>query len=288
MTHAVIFALLSLCFAGLNDVVFKRYSIKERSRGMLVLGIGLVWALLQSFTFLWQGATPQTDATTLSYGLLAGAVLVVSNLLLIEGLAHIEVSLGSTIYRLNTIGVVLLSFLFLQEDFHLMKAVGIGSGVIAVLLLAQQSSKTTNAQRHGHLLGMVLLAAVLRAVYGVISKAGLNHGADADSMLLMAALSWVLGGALYARLREHRFQITGKKAVYALGSGVLVYLIVNFLIAAVARGQASVVIPIANLSFVAALLISVLLGMERLTARKLIAVGCAIASIGLLSLPRPI
>ena len=68
---------------------------------------------------------------------------------------------------------------------------------------------------------------------------------------------------------------------------MLVYLIVNFLIAAVARGQASVVIPIENLSFVSALLISVLLGMERLTARKLIAVGCAIASIGLLS-PRSI
>ena len=37
--------------------------------------------------------------------------------------------------------------------------------------------------------------------------------ADADIMLLMAALSWVIGGTLYARLREHRFQITGKKAV---------------------------------------------------------------------------
>jgi len=49
MTNAVIFALLSLCFAGLNDVAFKRYSAKDRSRGMLVFGIGLVWALLQCF-----------------------------------------------------------------------------------------------------------------------------------------------------------------------------------------------------------------------------------------------
>lgn len=119
----------------------------------------------------------------------------------------------------------------------------------------------------------------------MITKGGLNHGADADTMLLIAAGSWVVGGALYARLREGRFRITRKKLAYAFISGLLVYLIVNFVIAAVALGEASVVIPIANLSFVAALLISVMLGMERLTARKSVAVGCAIASIWLLSLP---
>jgi drug/metabolite transporter (DMT)-like permease len=285
MTSGVSFALLSLCFAGLNDVAFKRYSTKDRSRGMLVFGIGLVWALLQCLTFLWQGAIPQTDLTTLIYGLVTGVVLAVSNLLLIEGLTHIEVSLGSTIYRLNTIGVVLFSILILHEDFRLMKVAGIGSGVLAVLLLAHQSRTATESRSRGRFLGIVLLASLLRAVYGVVSKAGLNHGANADTMLLIAAGSWVIGGVLYARLRESRFQITGKKAAYSIISGVLVYLIVNFLIAAVARGEASVVIPIANLSFVAALLISVVLGMERLSAKKLVAVGCAIGSIWLLSQP---
>jgi uncharacterized membrane protein len=119
----------------------------------------------------------------------------------------------------------------------------------------------------------------------VLSKAGLNRGADADTMMLMAAATWVAGGALYARLREGRFRLTRKKALYALVSGLLVYLIVSFLIAAIARGEASVVIPIANLSFVAALLLSVALGMEPLNGRKVFAVGCAVASVGLLSLP---
>ncbi|MCU7936763.1 MAG: hypothetical protein KZQ99_18140 [Candidatus Thiodiazotropha sp. (ex Dulcina madagascariensis)] len=67
--------------------------------------------------------------------------------------------------------------------------------------------------------------------------------------------------------------------------GLLVYLIVNFLIAAVVRGEASVVIPIANLSFIAALFISVVLGMERLSVKKLIAMLCAIGSIWLLAIP---
>lgn len=84
MTNAVIFALLSLCFAGLNDVMYKRYSMKDRSRGMMVFGIGLVWLLLQSLTLLVKGGIPQTDAATLVYGVLAGVILTISNLLLIE------------------------------------------------------------------------------------------------------------------------------------------------------------------------------------------------------------
>ena len=47
---------------------------------------------------------------TVGYGLIAGPVLALANILLIESLAHLDVSLGSTIYSLNTIGFVVLSF----------------------------------------------------------------------------------------------------------------------------------------------------------------------------------
>ena len=46
----ILFATLSMFFAGLNDVVFKRYSTKDRSRGMYVLGIGIIWTVLHADT----------------------------------------------------------------------------------------------------------------------------------------------------------------------------------------------------------------------------------------------
>ncbi|MCU7856203.1 MAG: DMT family transporter [Candidatus Thiodiazotropha sp. (ex Lucinoma borealis)] len=285
MTSAIVFALLSLLFAGLNDVVFKRYSSKDRSRGMIVFGIGVVWLLLQSLTIILDDSRFLPDTVTLGYGLTAGIILALSNILLIEGLTQTDVSVGSTIYRLNTIGVVLLSVVFLQEPLGWLKMAGISSGVLAVLLLMHQSHAVEMGRMVTLYVWLVVLASLLRAVYGVISKVGLNQGADTDSMLLIAALCWVIGGALYALLREGRFRLTRKKTAYALVSGLLVYLIVNFLLAAIARGEASVVIPIANLSFIAALLISVVLGMERLSVKKLTAVLCAIGSIWLLALP---
>ena len=87
----------------------------------------------------------------------------------------------------------------------------------------------------------------------------------------------------YARFREHRVRITRKKLGYSALSGVLVFVIVNSLALALERGQASIVVPIANLSFIVALALSVAMKMERLTMRKTIATVCAAVSIYLLA-----
>jgi uncharacterized membrane protein len=52
---------------------------------------------------------------------------------------------------------------------------------------------------------------------------------------------------------------------------------------AIEHGEASIAIPVANLSFVIALFLSIVLKMETLTPRKLCAMGCALVSIVLLS-----
>ena len=283
MSTAILYALLSLLFAGLNDVVFKRYAAKNRSRGMVIFAIGLVWVVLQWVLSLAHHSAFQIDRVSLTYGLVAGVALVLSNLLLIEGLTHIEVSLGSTIYRLNTLGVVVLSVLFLHEALGMLKTVGIGSGIAAILLLAGRPASGVAIQLHRQFVWVVVIASLSRALYGVVTKAGLNQGADANTMLLIGALCWVLGGAAYARLREGCFVLSGKQVLYALVSGLLVTMIVNFLMLAVALEEASVVIPIANLSFVAALLFSMGLGWERLSWRKVTAIACAVLSIGLLA-----
>ena len=112
---AVVFALSSLLFAGMLDVMFKRYAGKERSRGMYVLGIGIVWGGVPLLVLTVQDQPLVLDAQTLGFGLAAGLMVTLSNLLLIESLTHLDVSIGSTIYRLNTVGVVVLSFVFLAE-----------------------------------------------------------------------------------------------------------------------------------------------------------------------------
>ena len=280
---AILFALLSLMLGGLNEVVFKRYSARERSRGMMISGIGLVWILLLTVDVGLRSDAIDIDPAGLAYGLVAGLFVAVANILLLESLKHMEVSLGSTIYRLNTIAVVILSILFLGEAMTMLKATGIAFGVIAVLLLYRHQTSHGDHRELRLGLGLVLTGALCRAIYGVVSKAGLSAGSDMDLLLLTSALCWVLSGLFYARFIERRYAITRKKIVYSVLSGCLVYGIVRTLLAALALGEASVVITIANLSFLMALLVAMMLKMERLSGRKLLAMGFAIGAIVLLT-----
>ncbi len=286
MTSGVVFALLSLLAAGFSDVVFKKYCSKERSRGMYICGIGVIWTALQLTMFVVNDKPVVFNDATIFYGIGAGLAVTLSNILLLECLTHLDVSLGSTIYRLNTVGVVLLSFVFLGESLGWLKAAGILAGMIGVLILYQRS-KNISIEEPANLarafIVVALIAAIFRASYGVISKAGISEGAQPDTMMLIASISWIIGGLAYAALREKRVRFSIAKLRYSALSGVLIFMIVNFLIAALERGEASVLVPIANMSFVVALTISVLLRMENMTVRKLAAVGCAATSIFLLA-----
>ena len=283
MRAAVVFAILSLVSAGINDVVFKRYSRKVRSRGMYIFGVGIVWTVLQSATFLMRGGVHQYDMPSIVFGLTAGLFLVLSNIFLLESMTHIDVSISSTIYRLNTIGVVILSFLILDESINISKISGVLLGILAVILLFQKKHRLPGDFNFSLFFGLSIFASGLRALYGVTSKGALMHNADPGLMLLTVSLCWIAGGVLYAVFKENKIRFTGKKALYSLVSGILVFLIVNFLMLALEYGEASIVIPIANMSFIIALVISVILKMEKLTMRKIAAVLSAFVSIIFLS-----
>ena len=210
---------------------------------------------------------------------MAGAFVTLSNLLLLESLRHIEVSLGATIYRLNTIGVILLSFVFLNEPFGWFKGFGILIGLIAVLFLYQGEISSSNQKQLLLFVGLAVVASFFRAAFGVSTKAGFLEGADRNSMLLIISSSWIVGGSVYALWRERRFRITWEKTRFICLSSFLVVGVTNFLLLALQFGDASIVIPIANMSFVIALLLSVTLKMETFTTAKMWAMAFAIVSI---------
>lgn len=283
MNPGIVFALLSMVFAGINDVVFKKYALKDRSRGVYIFGIGVVWMLLQLLTFALKGDAFVWTGVTVGYGSAAAVFLVISNILLLKSLTHLDVSLGSTIYRLNTVGVIVLSFFILREPFDTNKSMGILCGILAVLLLHQRRADSRRQRQFALFFFLAVLASCFRAFYGVVTRAGIIHAADYQSMMLIIASGWILGGPAYALLREKRFRITGKKLLYCAVSGVLIYFIANFLMLAVTYQPASTVIPLANMSFIVAISLSAIFKLERITLKKGAAISLAVVSILLLS-----
>ena len=283
VNSAVVFALLSLVFSGINDVVFKRYNHEDRSRGMLIGGIGIVWMSLQLIDVQLDHRSLALNHAAWLYGSIAGICVAAANIALLEALRRIDVSLGSTIYRLNTIGVVILSVLFLNERLSILKVSGIALGVLAVLLLYRHDDSKTEPRLVRLSLVIIVIGSALRALFGVISKAGLNEGASPDVLILLSAACWIVSGLGYALIVERRFMVTPAKIRYALTSGMLVYVVAKTLVTALTLGEASIVVPIANMGFVVALLIAVALQMERLDSRKMAAMLFAVGAITLLT-----
>jgi len=280
---AIYFALLSLIFGGLNEIVFKRYSARERSRGMMISGVGLVWCLLLSLDVHLRGDTILFNQPTWFYGLVAGISVAIANILLLESLRYMEVSLGSTIYRLNTIAVVILSIIFLNESLSGFKLTGVGCGLVAVLLLYHHQNSTASNRMLKTGLILVIVGALLRAVYSVVTKAGLSAEADANGLILISSICWIVSGLLYAVLIEHRYSITRSKVSYSLVSGLIIYGIVKTLVIALSLGEASVVVTIANMSFLVVLFVALVTKMEVLSLKKASAMVFAVSSILLLT-----
>lgn len=195
------------------DIVFKHFSMQIRSRGTYIAGIGVVWTFLQ-FTILTDHI--RIDGQTIAFGLLAGLLVSFANLALIESLQHMDVSTASTIYRLNSVVVVVLAIVLLGEDLTIVKSTGVLLGVAGVIALYKRESYP---KKIISIFWLVVLAGLLRASFGIVSKAAVSRGIDPMMMLLVNGPVWILAGGSYAMLREMGLCVTRDVLLYSMISG---------------------------------------------------------------------
>ena len=283
MSAGVGFALASLVAAGVLDVVFGRYSRTGAVTGAYLVATGIFVTAGQSIALAVAGVPFALDARAASWGIGAGAIALFANALLIESLAHLAVSLGSTVYRLNTIAVVLFAVVFLGEALTALKIAGVLCGVAGVVLLYRRGGRSTDDRLLAAGIGIAIAASLLRAVFGIVSKVGLANGTDPFVMMIYIGAGWTLGGLVYGVVRRNGPPTLASVVPYALLSATLICLVATFLMLGLRTGEASVVIPIANMSFLVALLVAAGLGMERITVRKVVAIAFAGAAIVLLT-----
>jgi len=284
MSDGVGYALLSLLAAGVLDVVFARYSGTHRATGAYLVVTGVVVIVGQSVALAVARVPLAFEAGAALWGMFAGAVVMLANALLIQSLAGINVSLGSTIYRLNTVVVIIFAVVFLRESLTAPKLAGVLLGLLAVILLYQQGGRGGDDRLIRASVGIAMGASLLRAAFGIVSKIGLADGTDPFVFMLYVGAGWTLAATFYGMLRRHRAPPPLRQILpSAFVSGTLICLVATFLLLGLRTGEASVVIPIANMSFVVALLISSAYAMERFTLRKLLAVGSAALAIAMLT-----
>lgn len=248
--------------------------------GRFVAGVGVIWTLVFSIAFLASGRSGHWEGWV--YALLSGLASAVANLLLIDCLARVEVGIGSTVYRLNLIWVIVLSVFMLGEHLTPAKGAALLLGVTAIALLTACTG--TCAWRALLDIGMrlLLLASVLRALMGIFYKLALTAGMGQFELLMVSGVCWVVVGAAAAWFsRQPGSPIAWNRSVML--SGVLVCGIVFFLSKALTCSEASIAVPISQFNFVGTAMLGMFLFNEPFSLRKGMGLASACGAVLLLA-----
>lgn len=278
----IVYALMSLGFAGLNDFVFKQYIHKERQPlGWFVAAVGLIWTVVFGTAMFLTAGGPTWQAWWVSLG--AGLASVLANLLFIGSFREVPAGTGAMIYRLNLVIVAILGMTVLHESITAWKLVGLALGLAAVLLLRNGNGGRDEDRMARWAVVALAVACVLRACMGILYKVSSTEGIPKFEMLTIGGVCWLLGGSAFALLRRESLTGTKRMARFSALSGALVCGIVYFLLVATRLADASVVVPITQLSFIVTTVLGVSFHSERMNLRKALALTLAVACIWALS-----
>ena len=264
----IVYAISCLMFAAVNDLIFKFYARKNRSIGWYVMIIGIVWTILFILTLKFDFNNWQE---TLFWGLFSGFFSVGANILLIEAMSYQDAGVCSMIYRFNLVAAALGGILLLNESFTIWKLIGLVFAIVAIALFYKSPAKTLahDAKHNRNGIILVIIAALFRAGMGVSYKYAFMQGANDSGIITLNGITWILGGFFYALIKEPIFSITDKKSwAYGTVSGFLISGIVLFMALALKNGEASIIIPITQMSFLITFILSIIILKESFSFRK--------------------
>ncbi len=278
MQSAIAYAFLSLILTAVNDFVFKLFADKMHSRGGFICIIGVFWF----FALLLLPMKWNNLQATIFWGVISGLLSVTANILLIEAMARQSAGLCSTMYRLNMVFVVIMAYFMLKESISIIQLFGIVSALAAVIVFLPYDS-IKGASGVGFMLALV--ASILRAFMGISYKYAFINGVDKNAIVLINSLLWIIPGFLYAAIREKQLNWIKDKSVlkYSAISGILVAGIVFGMAGSLNAGEASRVLPIAQMSFLGTFGLSVIFLKEKCDLRKSVALIFGIIAILLLA-----
>jgi uncharacterized membrane protein len=283
MNQSIVYAIVAMVCYGVSDFIYKQAAAAGiradhflMAQGWLFCPLVIVYALATRTLVL--------DPAAL-WGSLAGVFVFIGFFWFIRSLATGSVSTNASIFRLNFIVTVLLVVIWLDEPLTPSKIAGLALALLATWLLLGVSASADRAPDGAKRRSLVLVALATLAfgTSNFFHTMGLRHGALPEALAVaQAALFMPLATAVvYVVDRKLRpppvtFKYSAPAAIVLLGATIS-------LLRSVAGGQASVLVPIAQMGFVVAALLGIFVLREPVTVRKMIGLVTALAALAALA-----
>ena len=281
MRATVLSALVSMALVGAADFVYKRAATAG--------AVPSSFLLVQSWFF---GATAFVFGVltgslrfhpALLLGPLAAASVFAGARMFLQSLRDGEATVNTPIFRLSFVITVALAILFLGERFTLRKLAGFALAAAAVLLLTGfplgRLLRGTFRATPGRPLLLALAAMGCMGLLNFIYKIAAHLGATAPAFIFSQFCAFTLIALFHALWWERGLRLDRAVWGHAPFAGVLTSAGFICLILALQRGEASVAVPISQMSFVVTTLLAAMVYREGFTLRKSAGLAAAVLTI---------
>jgi uncharacterized membrane protein len=275
----IVLALLSMFMIGIFDFIYSRAVRQGVSAGTMTCSQACffvptvtLWAYLGG-DYIW---TPYTFL-----GPVAALFLFFGIWAFMRSVSLGEASVTTPIYRISFVITGLVAILFLGEEMTLRKGVGFLLAAASILFFSEFRFGTKANPRIRTASIMWALAAMTSVgLVNIVYKIGVTGGVAPAMLLHAQGLCFITIAFIYSRITQGGPRFSRKGWAHGLAAGVTIVLGLYTLLAALKKGEASVVTPIGQLSFVvSALMVTFWMG-ERFTRRKVLGLLLAMATIG--------
>jgi uncharacterized membrane protein len=276
MTPGIGFALGAMLCFGIGDLIYKRAAMSGiQSRQFIMMQS---WVYCSAVTiYAWLTGTLQPTAAGL-WGSLAGLFALSAFYNFARSLQDGAVSTNAPIFRLNFTITAALAILLLGETLTLTKGVALIAALVAVwLLLAERGGGKTRSTAAS--LVRVVIATISLGLANFLLKLGLQQGALPETLVSMQAWVFSSTATLLVLLSERRIVVSGPVWRYSTPAALVLVTAFVVLAYALSLGPASVLVPVAQMSFVFTAVLGAVLFREPLNARKIIGLLIAAAAL---------
>ncbi len=280
MTSGLGFALGAMLCFGVSDLIYKRaVSAGIKPADFLM---SQAWIFCPGVTlYAWLTGTLDPRLSGL-WGIAAGTFLFVALYNFTRSLQGGAVSTNAPIFRLNFTVTAALAILILDEALTATKFVALGCALVAVWLLSREAGAErgkSDANPDAWSLARVLIATLSMALTNFLYKVGLQQGVLPETIVAEQAWAFCSLATLFAIISEGRLRIPSGAWGLAALTAVALFGAFVLLMHALALGPASVLVPVAQMSFVITALVGLVLFRERLDWRKGLGLGIAAAAL---------
>ena len=275
-------ALGSMALGGLSDFLYKRAQLRGvRPASFLVVQSVFFNLTSLALALLTDGLTP--DETALRYAGPAGLVLFSAFYLFLRSLRDGDATVNVPIYRLSFVVTAALAVLVLGERLSATRLLAIALAAVGVLALADLG-KLAAGRLAGRSLRFLLPATGLYGLSAAIYKAGVVAGVPPGTFLVVQAAIFLLCAIVFA-LATDGLRPTAATLQHAPFTGLLLASSLFLLLASLRTGEATVSVPISQLSFVLTSLLAVAFLGERLSRGRVVGTIAAVLAVLAFNLP---